>query len=453
MKVHFIAMGGAVMHNLALSLRKKGYNVSGSDDEIFEPAYTNLKNVDLLPEKLGWFPEKITKDIDAVILGMHARADNIELIKAQELGLKIYSFPAYTYQETINKTRVVIGGSHGKTTVTSMIMYVLQQQNKTFDYLVGSKIEGFDLMVNFSNEAPVAIIEGDEYLSSALEPFPKFHYYKPNIAVLTGIAWDHINVFPTFDNYLKQFEIFINTIEPNGILIYCEEDIHLKELVKNIRKDIELHPYKAIKYEVINEVTILKHLDKIYTLNIFGKHNMMNLNAAWHVCKILEINDESFLTTIQTFKGAAKRLELVAENSHTIIYKDFAHSPSKLKATVEATKEMYPNRKIIACMELHTYSSLNKAFLDEYEGSMIKADVPIVFYNNHTIAMKKLQPITSTMVKESFKDDRLIVINDKNELLNTLYNQNYNNTILLMMSSGNFEGLEWQVFSDKILSL
>lgn len=451
MKVHFIAIGGAVMHNLALSLRKNNYNVSGSDDEIFEPAYTNLKNANLLPESFGWFPEKITADTDAIVLGMHARSDNPELLRAKELGLKIYSFPAYVYEQTKNKKRVVIGGSHGKTSVTSMIMHVLNQSDKAFDYLVGSKIDGFELMVSFDDQSEVAIIEGDEYLSSALEPFPKFHVYKPHVAVLSGIAWDHINVFPTFENYVKQFEIFINTIEPNGTLIYCEEDEHLCKLAANARKDIQLVPYKAVPYQIENEQTFLLHEQQQIPLSVFGKHNMMNLNAAWQVCKAIGISDSFFLNSIKNFKGAAKRLELVAENSSTVIFKDFAHSPSKLKATVDAVKEMYPERKVIACMELHTFSSLNKKFLSEYKGCMAKADIPVVFYNEHTIAMKKLEHIDATEVKNAFDDERVVVINDKEALLNFLYNQDYKHSVLLMMSSGNFEGLDWKALEKQVL--
>jgi UDP-N-acetylmuramate: L-alanyl-gamma-D-glutamyl-meso-diaminopimelate ligase len=451
MKVHFIAMGGAVMHNLALSLRKNNYNVSGSDDEIFEPAYTNLKKANLLPQAMGWFPEKISADIDAVILGMHARADNPELLKAKEFNLKIYSFPAYVYEQTKNKQRVVIGGSHGKTSVTSMIMHVLNDTQKPFDYLVGSKIDGFELMVSFADQSPVAVIEGDEYLSSALEPFPKFHVYKPHVAVLTGIAWDHINVFPTFENYVHQFEIFINTIEPNGTLIYCEEDEHLRKLATIARKDIQLVPYAAVPYKIENEKTVLLYNGNEYPLAIFGKHNMMNLNAAWQVCKAIGVEDDFFLKSIQQFKGAAKRLELVAENDSTVIYKDFAHSPSKLKATVDAVKEMYPKRKVIACMELHTFSSLNKKFLSEYKGSMEKADIPVVFYNTHTIEMKKLENISLEEVKTAFDEERLLIVNDKNVLADFLYNQDYNNAVLLMMSSGNFEGLDWKVLERNVL--
>jgi len=451
MKVHFIAIGGAVMHNLALSLRNNGYKVTGSDDEIFEPAYTNLKNANLLPESFGWYPEKITNDLDAVILGMHARADNPELIRAKELGLKIFSFPAYVYEQTKNKQRVVIGGSHGKTSVTSMVMHVLRECSKKYDYLVGSKIEGFDLMVNFSDANNVAVIEGDEYLSSALERFPKFHQYKPHVAVLTGIAWDHINVFPTFDNYVEQFEIFINTIEPNGVLIYCIEDEELRALAAKARKDIQLIPYKAVNYVIKNEQTYLQHEGKEYPLQIFGQHNMMNVNAAWLVCRQLGIDDKQFLKAIASFNGAAKRLELVVKTEHTVIYKDFAHSPSKLKATVKAVKEMYPSRKLVACMELHTFSSLSKNFLEQYNGCMNEADVPLVFFNKHTIELKKLPPVSNEEVKAAFNNELLTIINDKETLLNFLQQQSWHNSVLLMMTSGNFEGLDYEDLKKMVL--
>jgi UDP-N-acetylmuramate: L-alanyl-gamma-D-glutamyl-meso-diaminopimelate ligase len=452
MKVHFIAIGGAVMHNLALSLRNNGYKVSGSDDEIFEPAYTNLKNANLLPETFGWFQEKITNDLDAVILGMHARADNPELIRAKELGLKIFSFPAYVFEQTKDKHRVVIGGSHGKTSITSMIMHVLHDCGKQYDYLVGSKIDGFNLMVNFSDNNDLAVIEGDEYLSSALERFPKFHQYRPHVAVLTGIAWDHINVFHTFENYVEQFEIFINTIEPNGILIYCVEDEELHKLAAKARKDIQLIPYKAVNYMIRNEQNYLLHEGKEYPLQIFGEHNMFNINAAWLVCKQLNISDVDFLKAVVSFKGASKRLELVVKNEQIIIYKDFAHSPSKLKATVSAVKEMYPTRKVVACMELHTFSSLNKNFLEQYNDCMSEADISVVFFNKHTIELKKLPPVTNEEVKKAFNNEQLTIINDKKTLLDFLQQQSWDNSVLLMMTSGNFEGLDYEDLKKMVLT-
>jgi UDP-N-acetylmuramate: L-alanyl-gamma-D-glutamyl-meso-diaminopimelate ligase len=443
MKVHFIAIGGAVMHNLAISLRNQGIKVTGSDDEIYEPAYTNLKNADLLPAQLGWFPENITSDLDAVILGMHAKEDNIELIKARSLGLKIYSFPAYVFEQTKNKKRVVIAGSHGKTTITSMVMHVLRRCGRKFDYLVGSRVPDFELTVNFSAHHDLAVIEGDEYLSSALERYPKFHQYKPHIAVITGIAWDHINVFPTFENYLRQFEIFIGTIEKNGVLIYCNNDEPLKIIVSKARNDIRLLAYDAAAYTIKNNQTFIQYQNKQYPLQIFGKHNMYNLHAAWLVCRELNITDEAFLNAMQSFKGASKRLELMAKTDRLIIYRDFAHAPSKLKATIKAVREMYPGRKLVACMELHTFSSLNKQFLTQYRHSMNEADVPVVFLLHHAVEMKKLPPIHNEEIVAAFDDKRLQVVNDSAALLSFLEHQTLNDSVLLMMSSGNFGGLDW----------
>jgi UDP-N-acetylmuramate: L-alanyl-gamma-D-glutamyl-meso-diaminopimelate ligase len=443
MKVHFIAIGGAVMHNLAISLRNQGIKVTGSDDEIYEPAYTNLKNAGLLPAQLGWFPENITPDLDAVILGMHAKEDNIELIKARSLGLKIYSFPAYVFEQTKNKKRVVIAGSHGKTTITSMVMHVLRRCGRKFDYLVGSRVPDFELTVNFSAHHDLAVIEGDEYLSSALERYPKFHQYKPHIAVITGIAWDHINVFPTFENYLRQFEIFIGTIEKNGVLIYCNNDEPLKIIVSKARNDIRLLAYDAAAYTIKNNQTFIQYQNKQYPLQIFGKHNMYNLHAAWLVCRELNITDEAFLNAMQSFKGASKRLELMAKTDRLIIYRDFAHAPSKLKATIKAVREMYPGRKLVACMELHTFSSLNKQFLTQYRHSMNDADVPVVFLSHHAVEMKKLPPIHNEEIVAAFDDKRLQVVNDSAALLSFLEHQTLNDSVLLMMSSGNFGGLDW----------
>ena len=365
MKVHFISIGGSVMHQLAIALKRKGYAVTGSDDEIFEPAKTNLQNEDLLPANIGWNVGLITKDIDAIILGMHAKADNPELLKAQELKLKIYSFPEYIYQESINKTRVVIGGSHGKTTTTSMLMHVLKNTGKEFDYLVGAKLQGFELSVNITN-APLIVCEGDEYPASVIEKVPKFHFLFPHIAVLTGIAWDHINVFPTFNFYVEQFKTFIQKIENGGILIYNETDEVLNNLVKEThRTNIRYQPYHLPQHIIQNNKTIVTVEDASAELKVFGNHNLLNLQAAWLVCKQLKISAQSFVQNISTFTGASKRLELIAENAETQVYRDFAHAPSKVKATIEALKQQHPNKKLIAVLELHTYSSLNENFMNE----------------------------------------------------------------------------------------
>ena len=451
MHVHFIAIGGSVMHQLAIALKKKGYVVTGSDDEIFEPAKTNLSNENILPEVIGWYPEKINSDIDAVILGMHAKDDNPEIQKAKELGLKIYSFPEYIYQESKNKTRVAVGGSHGKTSTTAMIMHVLKNAGKDFDYLVGARLQGFDQSVNIT-DAPIIICEADEYPASAIEKRPKFHFLFPHIAVITGIAWDHINVFPTFDFYLEQFKIFIDKIETNGILIYNESDKVLKKLVtEDKRTDIRYEPYRLPTYFIEDGKTeVIIEGEKSAPLKVFGNHNLLNLYAAFLVCKELGVSAEVFVKEIADFAGASKRLELLAENNEYNIYRDFAHAPSKVKATIEAVKQQFPNRKLIAVLELHTYSSLNENFMKEYDGTMDAADDAVVFYSSHALELKRMPELPKEKVKEGFAKDNLAVINKKEELEQFLQDQNYSNTNLLLMSSGNYDGLDIQNLKFKI---
>ena len=450
-KVHLIAIGGSAMHNMALALNEKGFIVSGSDDEINEPSKSRLLKFNLLPKEIGWFPEKITKDISAVILGMHARADNPELIKAKELGLKIYSYPEYIYESTKDKTRIVIGGSHGKTTITAMILHVMHYHHIETDFLVGAQLTGFETMVNLTKTSKYAVIEGDEYLASPIDRRPKFHLYKPNIAVLSGIAWDHINVFPTFENYIEQFKIFINLIEPNGNLIYCSNDKVLEEVCSSSSNTkISKWPYSIPNHEIINGLTYLIDNDIKYPLQIFGNHNLMNLTAARLACNQMGINNQLFYEAIQSFTGAAKRLELVFKTGTFNFYKDFAHSPSKLKATTDAVKQQFPNRKIIACMELHTFSSLTEDFLNEYKNSMNLADEAIVYYNPHTISHKKLKEISSEQVHTCFNRKDLIVFTKSEELTNYIKTKNFNNSVLLMMSSGNFDGVDFTLLANEL---
>ena len=450
-KVHLIAIGGSAMHNMALALNEKGFIVSGSDDEINEPSKSRLLKFNLLPKEIGWFPEKITKDISAVILGMHARADNPELIKAKELGLKIYSYPEYIYESTKDKTRIVIGGSHGKTTITAMILHVMHYHHIETDFLVGAQLTGFETMVNLTKTSKYAVIEGDEYLASPIDRRPKFHLYKPNIAVLSGIAWDHINVFPTFENYIEQFKIFINLIEPNGNLIYCSNDKVLEEVCSSSSNTkISKWPYSIPNHEIINGLTYLIDSDIKYPLQIFGNHNLMNLTAARLACNQMGINNQLFYEAIQSFTGAAKRLELVFKTGTFNFYKDFAHSPSKLKATTDAVKQQFPNRKIIACMELHTFSSLTEDFLNEYKNSMNLADEAIVYYNPHTISHKKLKEISSEQVHTCFNRKDLIVFTKSEELTNYIKTKNFNNSVLLMMSSGNFDGVDFTMLANEL---
>ena len=451
MKVHFIAIGGSAMHNLALAMHKKGYMVTGSDDEIGEPSLSRLKNADILPPEIGWFPDKVTSEIDAIILGMHAREDNPELIKAKTLGLKIYSYPEYIYEQTKDKIRVVIGGSHGKTTITAMILHVLKYYKLNCDYMVGAQLKGFDTMVKLSEEAKIAVIEGDEYLSSPIDRRPKFHLYHPNIALLSGIAWDHINVFPTFAIYLEQFKIFIDLITKNGSLIYCQDDFEVNKLALTCRNDIKSVPYSIPDHMTENGITYLFYNLQKYKLKIFGNHNLMNLNGALLVCNELGISDEKFYEAIQSFEGAAKRLEIVYQTEDSVFYKDFAHSPSKLKATTNAVKQQFPLRNLIACMELHTFSSLNETFLLEYKDAMHAADEAIVYFNPHTIAHKKLKQISKEQIIEAFGGSKnLKVYTSMEELKLYLLKIDTSKSNLLMMSSGTFDGLDYKDLTESI---
>ncbi|MDB5229468.1 MAG: peptidoglycan synthetase [Chitinophagaceae bacterium] len=442
MKIHFISIGGSVMHQLAIALKRKGYYITGSDDEIFEPSKTNLSTEGLLPAKMGWDPANITTDLDAVILGMHARADNPEIQKAKELNLPVYSFPEYIFQESKNKKRIVVGGSHGKTTTTSMIMHVLREAQKEFDYLVGARLEGFDQSVNITN-APLIVCEGDEYPASVLEKRPKFHFLFPHVAILTGIAWDHINVFPTFENYLEQFTIFIDKIEKNGLLIYNEKDSVLKELVeKHKRDDISYQPYGVPQHEIENGKTVVHIGSMEGELKVFGDHNLMNLQAAYYACREAGIDTVTFIKAIRSFTGAAKRLELLGKNASTNIYRDFAHAPSKVKATMEAVKQQFPQRRLLAVLELHTYSSLNENFMKEYNGAMDTADEAVVFYSKHALEIKRMPDLPAEAVKKGFANESMKVITDKEELWDWLQSRDYVNANLLLMSSGNYDGLD-----------
>ena len=449
MKVHFIAIGGSAMHNMAIALHKKGFTVSGSDDEIFEPSKGRLQKYGLLPSQEGWNPSSISSDLDVIILGMHAKKDNPELLKAQELGLKIYSYPEYVYEQAKDKKRVVIGGSHGKTSITSMILHVLQLQKIEFDYLVGAQLEGFETMVSFS-DAPLMIIEGDEYLSSPIDRRPKFLWYKPHIAVLSGVAWDHINVFPTFENYVEQFHLFTKTIESGGLLTYFNGDEELNRITDQ-SNSIRLKPYTTPTHKIENGVTIVGTSNGWLPMKVFGEHNLQNMMAALNVCLELGIEEDVFYKAIQSFSGAAKRLEEIARSEKTVVYKDFAHSPSKLKATSAAVKKQYQDKKVIACMELHTFSSLNKTFLQEYSGCMSATDEAIVFFNPKTIQHKGLETITKQDVEKAFLPSKVTVYDDASLVTTYLKAQNLDNTIVLLMTSGNFDGLNLNEFAQELV--
>lgn len=450
MKIHFISIGGSVMHQLAIALHRKGYAVSGSDDEIFEPAKGNLEREGLLPSSIGWNPENIHKSLDAVILGMHAKADNPELIRAKELSLPIYSFPEYIFQESQNKTRVVVGGSHGKTTTTSMIMHVLREAGRDFDYLVGARLPGFDQSVNIT-QAPVIVCEGDEYPASTLEKRPKFHFLFPHIAVLTGIAWDHINVFPTFEFYLDQFRIFIDKIETGGHLIYNQTDEVLRKLVEEKkRSDLNYHPYGVPQHQISHGITSVRIEEAETKLKVFGDHNLLNLNAAWLVCRELGLSAREFASAIGSFTGAAKRLELLSRNETVTFYRDFAHAPSKVKATIQAVKNQFPDRKLITAIELHTYSSLNEAFMREYKGALDEADEACVFYSRHALELKRMPELPAEAVVKGFGKKGLQVLNDRAALEEWLNERDYGNAVVVFMSSGNYDGLDAEAFARRI---
>ena len=443
MNIHFIAIGGAAMHNLALALHLKGDTVTGSDDVIFDPSKTRLEARGILPEAFGWYPDKITSNLDAVVVGMHAKADNKELLKAQDLGLKIYSYPEFLYEQSKFKTRVVIGGSHGKTTITSMILHVLHYFDRDVDYMVGAQLEGFDIMVKLTDENDFIILEGDEYLSSPIDSRPKFHLYKPNIALLSGIAWDHINVFPTWDIYVEQFKIFIDSIIKGGSITYNIEDAEVKKVVENSENTIRKFPYQTPDYIVENGITILETDEGSMPIEIFGKHNLNNLAGAKWICQQIGIDENDFYEAISTFQGASKRLEKIAETDKAIAYKDFAHSPSKVLATTNALKNQYPDRKLIACLELHTYSSINPEFLNQYKGALAAADISVVFYSPRAVEIKKLQAISEKQIMDAFQSEDLLVYTNPSEFKDFLFSQKFSNTSLLLMSSGNYGGLNF----------
>ena len=442
MRIHFIAIGGSTMHNLALALHDKGYQVSGSDDVIFEPSKSRLQIAGILPEAFGWYPEKIVPELDAIILGMHAKPDNPELLKAKELGLPVFSYPEFLYQQSEHKTRVVIGGSHGKTTITSMILHVLNYWDKEVDYMVGAQLQGFDRMVHLTAENDFILLEGDEYLSSPIDPRPKFHLYKPNIALLSGIAWDHINVFPTFENYREQFEGFLQAIVPGGSITYNEEDTEVRDMVESLQAAVRKFPYKTPQYSLKDGKTYLETPEGPLPLQIFGKHNLSNLAGAKWICQQMGVDELEFYEAIASFKGASKRLEVLGQGNSSIAFKDFAHSPSKVAATTGAVREQFPDKKLIACLELHTYSSLNHTFLKEYKGSLDAADEALVFYVPESLEIKGLPAVLPDDIKSAFSNEGIKIFTSGTELETFLFGMGFEDSVLLFMSSGNYGGLD-----------
>ena len=450
MKIHFIAIGGSAMHNLAIALQNKGYDVTGSDDTIHDPSKSRLEKRGLLPKEFGWFPEKITQHLDVIILGMHAKKDNPELLQAQDMGLKIYSYPEFLYEQSKDKTRVVIGGSHGKTTITSMILHVLAYNDRAVDYMVGAQLEGFETMVHLTQENEFIVLEGDEYLSSPIDRRPKFHLYKPNIALLSGIAWDHINVFPTFEGYIEQFRIFTDSLTNGGIMVYNEEDKILKEVVESSSHTIKKYSYSTPLHTIENGITLIDTPDGQMPLEIFGDHNLQNLAGAKWICQHMGIDEEDFYEAIASFKGASKRLEKIAENKQTVIFKDFAHSPSKVQATTEAVKKQYAQKDLIACLELHTYSSLNAEFLGEYKGALDQADKAVVFYSPHAVKIKQLDAVTKEQIAHAFDRDDLIIYTDPEDFKAFIFSLDLNNKAIILMSSGNYGGLDFKAVNELV---
>ena len=444
MKIHFIAIGGSAMHNLAIALHNKGYQVTGSDDTIHDPSKSRLEKRGLLPKEFGWFPEKITQHLDVIILGMHAKKDNPELLQAQDMGLKIYSYPEFLYEQSKDKTRVVIGGSHGKTTITSMILHVLAYNDRSVDYMVGAQLEGFETMVHLTKENEFIVLEGDEYLSSPVDRRPKFHLYKPNIALLSGIAWDHINVFPTFEGYIEQFRIFTDSLTNGGIMVYNEEDAILKEVVESSSHTIKKYSYSTPLHTIENGITLIDTPDGQMPLEIFGDHNLQNLAGAKWICQHMGIDEDDFYEAISSFTGASKRLEKIVESKETVVFKDFAHSPSKVQATTEAVKKQYAQKDLIACLELHTYSSLNAEFLGEYKGALDKADKAVVFYSPHAVKIKQLDAVTKEQIAQAFDRDDLIIYTDPEDFKAFVFSLDLKNKAIILMSSGNYGGLDFE---------
>ena len=452
-KFHFIAIGGSAMHNLALALQFNGFEISGSDDTIFEPSKSRLAEAGLLPELMRWYPEKITDDLDGIILGMHAKEDNPELLRAMELRIRIYSYPEFLFEQTKNKTRVVIAGSHGKTTITSMVLHVLNYWEKEVDYMIGAQLEGFDTMVHLTEENDFMLIEGDEYLSSPIDRRPKFLWYKPHVTLISGIAWDHINVFPTEENYIEQFETYIDSIMPGGVLVYNESDSVLERITEASQNTIRKESYRLPEYFIDAGVTYLKTDEGDLPLEVFGEHNLSNIAGAKWICQLMGVDEDDFLEAITSFKGASKRLEKIGDNGSSFLFKDFAHAPSKVKATSEAVAQQYDKHHKVYCLELHTYSSLNPAFIGQYKNVLNGADEAVVFYDPEALKVKNRSLLSEEEIKTAFGSENLIVYSNLKAFQEFIFEHQWNKSILLMMSSGNYGGIDWDTLKERVLSL
>ena len=450
MNLHFVAIGGSAMHSLAMAMHRLGHKVSGSDDIIFEPSKSNLRNTGLLPPRLGWFPKKIDSEIDIVILGMHSKKDNPELLKAQDLGLNIQSYPEFLSEISKNKTKVVIAGSHGKTTITSMIIHVLKYHAIDIDFMVGAPQININRTIEISEKNNFILIEGDEYLSSPIDRKPKFLWYKPEIALISGIAWDHVNVYPNYDDYVKQFNSFISSIQPGGVLIFNNEDKLLKELVENNSNTIKKIPYSTPNFFVENTTTYLETEEGEIPTSIFGSHNLLNLSGAQWISQLMGVNISDFYEAIPSFKGASKRLECQAKGKTSFLFNDFAHAPSKVKATVDAIDRQFLNYEITFCLELHTFSSLDLEFLKKYADTLKKTSNSIIFYDPVVLKNKNRRPISEDYIKKAFDHPTLKLFTDKNALMNFLIDKNYDKHVLVFMSSGNFGGIDWEIIKSHI---
>jgi len=450
--VHFIAIGGSVMHNLALALKKMGMRISGSDDEIYEPAAGKLKSGGI-EANIGWQPEKMDASIDLVVLGMHAKADNPELAKAKSLKLPIVSFPDFIRRWSANQQRIVIGGSHGKSSITALAMHVLNQLNKKFDYLIGAEVEGFSLTVSLS-DAPIIIIEGDEYLASKLDPVAKFLKYDHHIGLISGIAWDHKNVFPSFEDYTQQFEQFADKTPKAGSIIYNEKDLLAKKIGEKEREDVRKVPYGVHDAVIKNGVTYLKTKDYgEVKISVFGDHNLENIGAVLALVKLLGIEEKAFYQAVQTFTGAKKRLEIVKQQGNDKLFKDYAHSPSKLEATTTALKKQFADSKVVVAYELHTFSSLNKEFIKEYKNTLSKADEAFIFINPHNIKNSHTDDLTTTEIQEAFNNTELTLFTDKHKLVEAMKKaKTTEKNIFALLSSGNFDGLDIEEVSHKLIA-
>ena len=445
MKIHFIAIGGSVMHSLAIALKDMGYEISGSDDGIYDPARGRLDAAGLLPDYEGWNPEKITKDLDAIILGMHAFEDNPELKRAQSLGVPIYSYPEFIVKHAEHKQRIVIAGSYGKTTVTAMIMHALESWGKKFDYLVGAQVEGFSNPVRLSEDAAVIVLEGDEYLASKLDPRPKFMLYVPHILVINGISWDHINVFPTEETYVDQFSQLLASLQKGTNVIYNAADKRLSQLVETHTQDDEsmyLQPFKRPGFKVKNGVWELKLGGKSQPMSLMGKHNMTNLLAAWEVCHLLGMETGDFLRVMKDFKGAELRMQKVHEDDNLVVIRDYAHAPDKVQATVSAVSDTYKGYNLIACAELHTFSSLNRDYLPLYQDSLKDADQALVFVNPNQFEKRRMDPLLASEIEQAFSHPKLTYLQSKDSLAKKIQGVKTGKDVILLMSSGNLQGLE-----------